>query len=245
MFHGMKLGLHIPSEERLAAVPIVTDYLESAPGLPLIADSVDYSRPLPRGLWGYLGNNVVGDCFWVAVANLLMAQQTNAGTPVHVYTTDDVLEWYKSTGFDPSDPSTDNGTDPISGMQWLQAQGIIEAFGRVPINGNDAHLAAAHELFGGVILGVQVPRDWMSSTTWGPSSSPIVGGHAIMGAGFDGACNIPALTWAKVVQLTTAGRSQNGMMALVAITKQWLQSTGQTLQGFDLAGLKAALAMVR
>jgi hypothetical protein len=246
MFRNMKLGLKLPSAERLAIVPNLLDARYGvAAQLPLIADATDYTQRLPVGLWGMLGNDQYGCCFWAAVANILMTQQANAGTPVHVYTTEDVLGWYAAaTGFDPNDQSTDQGTDPIAGCQWLQQQGMIVGFGQVPIVGNDAHLAAGIELFGGLILGVQVPAGWMRSTTWGPNAGAIQGAHAIVGAGYDEDGNITAETWAEEVDLTTPGRNQYGQLAIAAVTRQWINSKGTTLQDFNLAQLRADLQLV-
>jgi hypothetical protein len=246
MFQSMKLGLQLPSAERLALVPNVLECMDApASTWPLVADGLDYTTKLPPGLWGMLGNDRYGCCFWSALANILMAQQANAGQPVHVYTTDDVLGWYAAqTGFKKNDPSTDNGTDPIAGMQWAQRNGLIRAWGKVPIVGNDAHLGAATEYFGGLVLGVSVPSGWMSTTTWGPNAGTIEGGHAIVGAGYNPAGDYTALTWAEKVRLLNAGKTQYGNLAIAVITDAWLQSTGQTLQGFNLGKLQTLLGAV-
>ena len=254
MFRGMKLGLNIPSKERIATIPNLLSAKYAAPaGLPLIADSTDYTQPLPSGLWGFLGNDQYGCCFWAAVANILMSQQANAGVPVHVFTTQDVLGWYKAylatqgINFDPnapSDPNTDVGTDPIAGMNWLMSQKMIVAWGQVPINGNDAHLAGGLELGGGLILGVNVPAGWMNSTTWGPNAGAIEGGHAIVGAAYNQPCDVTCLTWAEEVDLIVAGRIQYADLAIMLVTDQWLTSKGTSLQGFNLSQLQADLALV-
>ena len=244
-----KLGLNLPSPERLSTVPHILNYAATQ-GLPLIADSADYTQVLPDGLWGMLGNNFAGNCFWVAIANMLMSQEMNVtGKVSKVYTTDDVMGWYKAylltqgVVYDENDPNTDQGTDPIIGMNWLVQHGIIEAWGQVAID-NDAHLATAIELYGSVLGGLSVPSGYMNSTTWGTNAGPIEGGHAIVLGAYNPQCDTTGLTWGEKIKWLNAGRRQYGNLAIAIITKAWLGTVGKTLQGFVLSDLQADLALV-
>jgi len=243
-FENGKFGLIHTPPERLKLVPHLLDYLPTAPALPVIADSTDYSLPLPNGLWGMLGNDQYGDCVEVALVNAICTQAQNAKVQVPQYTTDQVLAMYSAiTGFKKSDPSTDNGTDPVDMLNWAQAQGLIVGWGQVPIN-DLGRLATAINLFGCVIAAVQVPENWMDSTTWDANGGPIEGGHAIVLPSYDRTGNCKVETWAELVKLTPAGRAQYGVAAYGIITKPWLGGNNQTIQGFDLADLQSALQAV-
>jgi len=247
-FRNRKFGLIHTPEARLAKVPFITDHIDLTVRLPLIADRVDYfarwaDRYESNGL---LGNGRVGDCVQVWAANSLGTAQANSTGDLMSFTEAQVVGWYMAvTGYVEGDESTDNGTDPVDMLQWLKGQGMIEFWGRVdPLN--TAHCAAATELFGGLGLAVDLPQDWEYTRDWNLTTSPIVGGHMILGSGFDADGNMPVQTWAMKPPpvLANAARIQYAQAAFVMGTREWLRATGQTLQGFDLAGLQARLALV-
>jgi hypothetical protein len=250
MFTNMKLGLKRTPDEVMVRAPEIVKFLEPSSGQLLIGDSCSYGQRTKSGLWGMLGNNFCGCCFWSMLANLMMTQQLNSDQPVQVITTETVLNWYRWTGFDRdaqlnrdgSNP-TDNGTDPIWGLQKAVQEGLIQAWGKVdPLN--DAHVAMAIETFGGIGLAVDVPEDWMSSQVWGPSDKNIIGRHAIACVGFDEECNTENETWAEIIDLLKAGKDRHCWGAFAIVTKQWRRANGKSLQGLDLSGLVAQLARV-
>lgn len=251
MFNGMKLGLNRTDPEVLESAPHIVNFSRSPSGKLLIGNSCDYAQRTKPGLWGTLGNNLYGCCFWSMLANLIMTQQLNSDQPVQVITTETVLNWYGWTGFDRnallnpdgSNP-TDNGTDPVWGLQKAVQEGLIQAWGQVdPLN--DDHMATAIELFGGVGLAVEVPPEWLEGTVWEPSNSKPVGNHAIACVAFDQECNTTNETWAELVDLLKAAKDRHCWGAFAIVTKAWRRANGTTLQGLDLPGLVAQLAQVR
>src|ERR1700691_4680947 len=76
--------------------------------LPYLKTTVAWERKVPS--WSMLGNDQYGDCVEAAAGNTLMTMTSQSGiqfTP----TTDQILQDYTNiTGFNPNDPSTDNGT---------------------------------------------------------------------------------------------------------------------------------------
>jgi hypothetical protein len=250
MFTEMKCGLNRTPDEVMERSPEIVNFIGAASGQMLIGNSCNYAQRTKPGLWGMLGNNLFGCCFWSMLANLIMTQQLNSDQPVQVITTDTVLDWYGWTGFDRNAPlnsdgsnPTDNGTDPVWGLQKAVQEGLIQAWGKVdPLN--DEHVARAIELFGGIGLAVEVPQDWLSSQTWGPSDETIVGGHAIACVSFDEEGNTENETWAELVDLLKAGKDRHCWGAFAIVTKQWRRANGKSLQGLDLPGLVAQLAHV-
>jgi hypothetical protein len=242
----MKLGCNLTPKTRLARVPQLLDYLE----LPLIADSCDYAQRMVEP-WGMLGNDKYGCCVFSAFAHDIQAKSVNAQGAARKVTTEQVLGWYSAvTGFDPSDPSTDNGTVPLDALQHLYRKGEIVAYGRVDIE-NDAHVAAAIELFGSLYSAWDLPLAWQGAGIWdiGPSTrgdwAPgSWGGHMTNQVSYSPVMNMTTITWGAEVTTTSAARQRYCSEAYVLITPEWFDDKGSTIQGFDLAGLKARLALV-
>jgi hypothetical protein len=241
-----KLGCNLTPQNRLKTVPFVTNYLT----LPLISDSCDYVKRMNEP-WGMLGNDRYGDCVFAAFAHLCQGMSANATGKARQFTDKQVLDWYSAvTGFDPDDPGTDQGTFPIDALNYLYRIGEIEAYGRVdPMN--DAHVAAAIELFGGLYTAWYLPSAWSGKEIWdvgpntdGPWRRGSGGGHMMSQHGYDGATNTPTVTWGDVVTITAKARHIYCDEAYVLVTKDWLDAKGSTLQGFDLDGLKARLTLV-
>jgi hypothetical protein len=244
-FKNHKLGVKRTPAHVLAKVPHVLDYVDLAATLPLVADTCSYTKRLPSGLWGMLGNDQYGDCVLVAIANGKNTQAANAGKPTTSYTTDQVLGWYSAvTGFKKSDPSTDNGTDPVEALDWAVKQGLVAAHGQVNLQ-DDSHVAAALYLFGGIQIALDFPEAWQSTSNWDVTSSAIVGGHMTVLSGYDATVNHDVETWAEIVRLTNRARKKYGQAGYVIITNEWLAANGKTIQGLDIAGLKAASALVK
>ena len=70
-----------------------------------------------------LGNDQVGDCVIAAMLHYIMAAQANVGKSV-TFTTQQALDLYSAiTGYNPSDPSTDQGTAWTDALAYWQSTG--------------------------------------------------------------------------------------------------------------------------
>ena len=257
MFEKNKLGLIHTPHERLITVPHILNFTANGPGsLPYAPDATDYSQSLPDGLWGIDGNGPdptnpdvgdgCGDCVLVALANGIRTQAVNAGQPVPQWTSQDIVGWYKANTnppYDPNDPNTDTGTDPLSVLKWAVNQNLILAFGQVSIS--DTPLSVATNLFGGVLVAVNVPAAWMSSDVWDKSNTRIVGGHGIWLPSYDQKSTRKVETWGQIVTMTPAGWAQNGVAAYAFVTNEMMESDQESLQGFNMASLTAQLQNVQ
>lgn len=244
-----KLGCIKTPAHRLAKVPFLADHLAIS-SLPLLADSVDYAQDMTEP-WGMLANDQYGDCVFASLAHFKQAASVNATGKARKFTDSEVLRWYsEATGFDPDDPSTDNGANPIEALQYFMRIGEVVAYGRVDPT-NDAHVAACIQLFGGLWSAWDLPEAWQNAETWdvGPNlrgqwAVGSWGGHAVNQVGHDAKCNTPTVTWGSVVPTTAAARHVYCSEAYALITQEWLDTRGKTIQGFDLEGLKARLKLV-
>jgi hypothetical protein len=217
--------------------------------LPLIADSCDYTQRMPSA-GGTLGNDRYGCCGFAGFGHLKQSICANLGIPCDV-TESKVLDWYaRCTGFDPNKPSTDNGVYLIDALNFFVREKLILGYSRVSPS-SDPHTAAALELFGGIYSGWSLPVAWQTTESWdvGPNTRGDYaiggwGGHCTSSHTFDETVNSRIVTWGEYVQTTARARPVYCDEQYALILPEWMDTTGRTIQGFDLATLKADLALV-
>jgi hypothetical protein len=246
---SQRLGRVATPQHRLATVPMLSDHISLA--TTLVADSCDYAQRMTEP-WGMLGNDRFGCCVFAAMAHLKQQQSANSVGDARDFTDAKVLSWYAlQTGFDPMDPSTDNGAIPLDALKWFVEIGEVIAFARVDPR-NDAHVAAAIELFGGLYSGWDLPRAWQGASEWNAGPNQLGdwlpgswGGHMVSQTGYDIAGNTPTVTWGQEIGVTWSARWVYCSEAYAVITREWIDARGKSIQGFDLEGLKARLAEVK
>ncbi len=155
--------------------------------------------PLPQNFghgslissWPMLANDRYGDCVWAGAAHETMLLAKEAGNTV-TFTDANVLSDYAAvTGFDPDDPSTDQGTDMQVAASYRRKTGIVDATGKRhaiaaflsvdPANTQHILLAAYLFVCG---VGLQLPSSALDQVDKGQvwdvvSGSPIEGGHYV------------------------------------------------------------------
>ena len=123
-----------------------------------------YELPsIPDTTPSYYGNDLYGDCTKAAYAGMVYSVSTAAGRPFN-YTDDQVEQMYtECDGFDLGKPNTDNGSDGLTTLKYLQKSG---AFGHAPTaylalhSGDMEEIKLSARYFGGVYLGVALPKAW-------------------------------------------------------------------------------------
>ncbi len=132
-------------------------------------------------------------------------------------------------------------------------------------------IATAIWLFGGAYIGLELPISAQNQDVWdvpenpGPNDEPgSWGGHAVYIVGYDTApspesripgpgplptadCRLPTLTcitWGAPKKMTWAWFEKYGSEAYALVSKEWIEATGVSASGFDLATLEKDLAMV-
>lgn len=153
--------------------------------------------------WGMLGNDAVGDCAFAGSAHEHMCWTGigNKGAQSSKFTTSGVLSDYSAlTGYRPSNPSTDRGTDVSQLMDYRRKIGIVDAGGdrhkidlavRLEPRNNtfswDEFIRAVYT-FGVVAVGTLIPASAMDQFNAGQPWSyvgdqNIQGGHYIPAVG--------------------------------------------------------------
>lgn len=204
--------------------------------------------------WGMLGNDRYGDCVLAGAAHETMLLGAEGGHHP-AFTDNGVLQAYSEiTGFNPSDPSTDQGTDPRSAAKYRRKTGIPDA------NGHRHHIGAyifikpgdleqlwqALAIFGVVGACFDMPstvdQQFWADQPWDVSdpNAAIEGGHYVPLIGRRNG-NIDAVSWGKRIEITPAFYEKYGWGGVVYVSASALGPEGTTPEGLNKAALVADL----
>lgn len=224
-----------------------------APALPPTPSRVDWSKGFNID-WGEFLNDTLGDC-----------TEAKKGHGVQIWTLDNgrlvtvpdsvVLNAYEvDGGYVPGDPSTDNGEDMISNLNYWRQNGfgghVLSAYATINFTSFSAVMQAIY-LFGFVDIGFNVPQSAMDQNAAGqvwdvvPNDGGIVGGHDVVVPMFDAASQMmTCLTWGQRQKLTWPFFKKYVDEAYCLLSPDWLARHGLDPSGFDMATLQADLAAI-
>lgn len=247
-FRGGKL----PPQRRLG-VPALGDFLDRATTWPAVPPQ-GWEAAINPSDWGMLGNDTVGDCACAGIMHLVQAQSANAGAPLHSTTAQTLALYSAVTGYNPNDPSTDQGTVLADLLAYVKANGLemldatgktvtvdIEGFASLDIS-STAQLRYASYTFGGSYLGIACPQKCESDTAnwnFGPGL-PLAGGHCITRVG-EGSAGGHIVSWGMVIPYSNSFWTAYGDEAWAVITKAWVNAQDKSPSGLDLNGLLSAI----
>lgn len=211
----------------------------------------------PDGL-GMFGNDQYGDCVFADCAHQEMLRTANVGT-IWVPTDQQVLDLYSAcTGFTPSDPSTDQGADELTVIDYLTKTGWqgrkLDGHANLDPTQLD-QLKWAVCIFGASRLGVNLPQSAMDAFNngqpWdaGDDASPI-GGHDVPLVKYQGDMFFVA-TWGKLQPVTQDfmfGAYPDGTPyveeAHAELAADWIGAIGSAPSNLNLSQLIADLQAV-
>lgn len=216
------------------------------------------------GDWGMLGNDQWGDCVFAGSDHetMLLNQLAAGGTPglnVVTFTSDNALGDYGAvTGFTPTDPNTDQGTDVGQALSYRLKTGVLDSTGKrhkiaayVSIEpGNLQHLIEALYIFEAVGIGINFPGSAMDQFNAGQvwsvvPGAAIDGGHYVPLVGVPAVGNLACVTWGKTQVLTDEFFSTYCDEAYGIISLEALQARSETnFAGFDWQQLIADAGLV-
>ncbi len=244
-------GGKLPPKRRMG-IPALGDFLDKATTWPTVPPK-GWEFAVPASSLNILGNNSYGDCAEAGALHLIQAQQYNVGETL-IPTEQDALNLYSAvTGFNPSDPSTDQGTVLTDLLTYWKTTGItigrtvhkIAGYASLDIT-SVAQMRYAAFLFGGTYLGINCPQECEDDTSnWNFAPGlPIAGGHCIIQAG-EGSAGGKMGSWGMWIPATwrfILGYADEGYVV-------WGQDfldlhTGKSPTGLDLAGMAAAGAAI-
>lgn len=213
-------------------------------------------------LWGMLGNDQYGDCVFAGAGHETMLWNQTAGKTVPFTTKATLSDYSAVTGFDPSDPNSDQGTDMEEAAKYRRKTGVIDGNGKrhtvdayLELPGVSARgansasmltaLASVAYVFGAVGVGIEFPGSAMDQFNAGQpwdvvKGSSIEGGHYVPLIGRKANGNFEVVTWGQVQEVTPAFLLKYVDEAVVYVSLEALQN-GKTIDGFDVAALQSAL----
>jgi hypothetical protein len=230
--------------------------------------------PSVPATWRYAGslhevpmfaNDRYGCCTLASNGHRIVAQEFSTRQRDFPITDAEVLAAYSAvTGFDPRRPETDNGAYMLDVANYMRTVGLgrekdgsrhtVEAFVKID-HGNHAEVKAACNLFGGVWIGVWLPRSAQAQT--GPNrawdapldTAALVGdyepgswgGHAIEVVGYS-ARGLLAYTWSREQFMSWAFWGAYVDEAYAFIDEDWFRKGGTTPRGFRADQLRAWLS---
>lgn len=204
-----------------------------------------------------LGNDQVGDCAVAGSIEEIRLLNAERGVTVPFTTATALRNYSDITGYNPSDPNTDQGTDMAELYRYRKHTGIIDDAGKrhtlaayVGLTpGNWDELLQALYLFQVVGIGIQCPDYLQTQFAHGGPWTPLRGHHDIVGGHYIPAVarngnSIDILTWGRSIKMTRAFYQRFSNVAVVHFTDEMLNGSGKTIDGFDRASLLADLNLL-
>jgi hypothetical protein len=241
------------------AAPKPTDFkfseFASTIELPSVPSRFGHGGAYPD--WKMLGNDRYGDCVWAGAAHEhMLINKVVQGIDVLFEDSTVLADYAAATGFDPNDPSTDNGSDVHKALDYRRKVGIADSTGvRHKIGAyvsldpkNWDHLEQAAYIFGAVGIGFEFPASAMDQFNahepWDyVPGSKVEGGHYVPTVGsMESKDQATAITWGRRQVFTTAFYEKYNDESWVYITTEELRNDGTGLHGFDIQKLNSYLA---
>lgn len=176
----------------------------------------DYS--IFPGFTDVLGNDEAGDCTLAGLLHIIMAINAAAGNPVTLTTAQALWLYSTITGYKASDPSTDQGADELTVLDYaaehgVDGQGLHQILGSVLVDASDKALVrwAVFNLCN-VYKGQALPDAYVNpfpastGTVWDVAGPPNPeNGHCTVGLGTTSEGTIDNTWGDKVIQTYAAG----------------------------------------
>lgn len=216
---------------------------------------VDYGSHVTS--WPVALNDRLGDCTAADACHGIQVWSTYGQGQTVTPADADVVAFYSgSTGYNPADPSTDQGGNMQDVCNYFLKTGMaghrIAAFFQVDPANADL-LRAALWLFGGVSVGFPFPKSAMDQFDNGQpwdvvDGAPIEGGHDVLLVGMTAGGNYRVVTWGRVQEVTPAFWSrymadpQQGE-AWARVSLEWVRNNG-TPEGLSADAVNAAFTQL-
>jgi hypothetical protein len=210
--------------------------------------------------------DTLGDCVIAGMAHVVGVMTGNAGEPPYVYNSDQIVGLYHAIcGYVPGDPSTDNGCDMQTAMNYWFHNGALPPYttspdgqsshhidGWLAVNGADSQeYRAALWLFENLYFGMELPDAWINPA---PSESGFVrdaagdpdpdNRHCVAGVGYNSQ-GVVIDSWGMTGLLTDAAiakyatQAGNGELYTVVSTDTINKATQKAPNGFNWSQLIA------
>ena len=243
----MRLGRRPPDPKAQARLLKLSNYMALPPAPPSADWLAKVSNP------GVMLNDSLGDCTCAGYGHYIQVATANNGSQVTVPDSAVLACYEGACGYDPSDPSTDQGGIETSVLNYMRNPGMaghkLGAYVSVNIQ-DEEHVKSAIALFGGLYLGVALPLSAQSQDVWrvalssGSSAAKgSWGGHCIFVAAYDDA-GLTCITWGMVKRMSWDWFFAYCDEAYALLSDDWVNGSAAAPSGFNLAALQADLQAV-
>jgi hypothetical protein len=215
------------------------------------------SRSWSHGVvdWGALGNIILGDCTIAGAMHVVQVWTANVLGKPAVFSFDDAVHYYEIwDGYNPADPSTDQGGILLNCCKFWQSQTLkgygLKAFATV-LPATTEHVKQAINLFGGLYIGLTVPayimpQDGNVPEVWDVdenADNTIIGGHCVAVTGYD-AKGVDFISWGTNYSMTWTFWNTFVDESYALLSSDWIEANGGAPNGFDLAALESDLVEI-
>jgi hypothetical protein len=206
----------------------------------------------PTSGWGMLGNDNYGDCVFAGAGHETMLWNKMGGRDVSFNDASVLSDYSAVTGFNPADPSTDQGTDMEQAAAYRRKVGVVDdkgtrhtiaAYLAIEPGNLEDHLIALY-LFEAVGIGILFPSYAMDQFNSGKPWSykrggSIEGGHYIPLVGRRSTYT-KLVTWGKCIPMTDAFFRHYNDESIAYVSWE-MMNNNKSQEGFDQQGLLNAL----
>jgi len=220
--------------------------------MPIIPGGTDWTKWVARfGTFRNSGPDPLGDCTCAAHAHGIQARTANVLGKAAMVTVADqsVVDMYSAiSGYDPREPNTDRGAYCLDALKRMRSVGLeghkIEAFAEVDPR-HHAMVRAALWLHGGLYIGATLHESIWDSPIWDAPEpgEEVAGGHA-MWLCADDVGGLTVATWGGKQPVTWDWLDVECDEAYACLAPDWLDGSGKSPSGLDLAALRADLQLV-
>jgi len=205
--------------------------------------------------WRMLLNDQIGNCVVAAAAHMEMQWTAYSGHPFVPSEQDVLMDYERIGGYDPTDPSTDNGCDMLTALKYWRKRGIAgrKILAYVSVNKYDPQeVAQAIYLFGNVYAGLGLPTTVQDADVWQvPECGPVGdgspwswGGHCVPIVGYSlekENSGVDVVSWGQIYPMTWPFIHYYADEFFAVLSEDWIASNGQACNGFNIDQLRTDL----
>jgi hypothetical protein len=223
--------------------------------LPPVPAEVSWFTKVPASAWRMYYNDTLGTCGPAMVGHSIVQASFYAGKEI-IPTDAQIMQVYKDVGgYVPGDPSTDNGVDLLTLMNYMRQVGVAgnkwDAF--MSVNWKDLdEVREAIQIFGRVLVGTALPATAQGQANWTVALGGTAtangapgswGGHATPYFAMSPE-SINVNTWATNIKESHNFELDYVDEMYVAVDPLWIGANGVSPSDFNMAQLMADLKTI-
>lgn len=178
------------------------------PNVPVIHDWTKKKK----GRWGMMENLNISNCTCAAAGHMIQTWTANTTKEIIIANKAVVDAYIVLSGYDPKTGANDNGVCAIDALKYWRKNGIgnhkIKAFATIDLKDHKT-LRNAIYFFGGVYVGMQLPKTIVGQDIWevkdpklkGKAAVGSLGGHAVTVLAYDDT-HLTCVSWGREKKMT-------------------------------------------